>query len=185
MADIDEPLANPPIDLPPFNNIVNLPPRPQNPPVSRDVVSGHKYEKDMVVAHGMQNPHDSYYREYLQVFRSVAEGLVSDDHLADTFTYTLSLVQGRAGAGMFNSLVVFSLSSRLFTTAAAPAWFHVAMQQALQPINDRLDRLMTLTTKALRLCAIVRMLTFRSPAVPLISFIELQLTGRKRRCTTF
>ena len=29
--------------------------------------------------------------------------------------------------------------SGLFASAAAPAWFHLAMQQALAPINERLD----------------------------------------------
>ena len=96
--------AIPPVPLPPFNNIINLPPQPQNPPVSKDVVDGHWYKEDMIVAHGMQNQHDSYYHEYLQVFRSVVDGLVDDDDLADTLTYELNLIQARAGVGVFNSL---------------------------------------------------------------------------------
>jgi len=45
-------MALPPVALPPLNNIVNLPPQPQNPPVASDVVASHKYMKDIVVAHG-------------------------------------------------------------------------------------------------------------------------------------
>jgi hypothetical protein len=117
MADLAP--AIPPVPRPPLNNIINLPPLPENPPVSKNVVDGYRFKEDMVVAHGMQNQHDSYYHEYLQVFRSVAEGLVSDDHLADTFTYQLNLVQARAGTGVFNSLAV-SHPRYFFTTDAAP-----------------------------------------------------------------
>lgn len=35
------------------NNIINLPPQPQNPPVAKDVAAGHKYEKEVLNAHGM------------------------------------------------------------------------------------------------------------------------------------
>jgi hypothetical protein len=105
--------AIPAIDLPPLNDIVNRPPQPRNPPDAEDLVAGYMYEKDMLVAHGMRNQHDSYNCEYLHVFRSIAEGLVGDGPLADSFTYQLNLVQAKAGAGVFNSLAVFSSSSRL------------------------------------------------------------------------
>ncbi|KIM73380.1 hypothetical protein PILCRDRAFT_15286 [Piloderma croceum F 1598] len=114
MADLAPPI--PPVALPPLNNIINLPPQPQNPPVDRDVVVGYHYNKDIVVAH--------------------ADGLVDDHHFAESFTYQLNLVQAQAGA------------------AAAPPWFHVAMQQALDPINQRLDRLTVLTAQAARLSAV-------------------------------
>ena len=127
--------------------------------MSKNVVEGYRYKEDMAVAHGMQNQHDSYYHEYLQVFRNVEAGLVSDDHLANAFTYQLNLVQARAGAGVFNSLA-FRHPRDLFTTDAAPAWFHVAMQQLLDPIKQRLDRLTALSTQTARLSAVVRILGF-------------------------
>jgi len=157
MADLAP--AIPPVPRPPLNNIINLPPLPENPPVSKNVVDGYKYKEDMAVAHGMQNQHDSYYHEYLQVFRSVEAGLVSDDHLANAFTYQLNLVQARAGAGVFNSLA-FRHPRDLFTTDAAPAWFHVAMQQLLDPIKQHLDRLTALSTQTARLSAVVCILGF-------------------------
>ena len=45
--------ANPPIALPPFNNVINLPPQPENPPVASDIVAAHKYKKEVIIAHGM------------------------------------------------------------------------------------------------------------------------------------
>jgi hypothetical protein len=168
--------AIPPVALPPLNNIINLPPQPQNPPVDRDVAVGHKYQTDMIVAHGMRNQHDSYYHEYLQLFRNTADGLVSDNHLAETFTYQLNLIQARAGAGVFNS-PAFRHPRDLFTTAAAPPWFYVAMQQLLEPINERLDRLKALTTQTARLSAVVCILGFRVTTITLI-FIYRATTCR-------
>jgi hypothetical protein len=101
MADLAPPI--PPVALPPLNNIINLPPQPQNPPVDRDIVVGHHYKKDIIVAHGMRNQRDSYHHEYLQVFQSAADGLVDDHHFAESFTYQLNLLQARAGVGVFNS----------------------------------------------------------------------------------
>ncbi|KIM91120.1 hypothetical protein PILCRDRAFT_1323 [Piloderma croceum F 1598] len=114
MADLAP--AIPPVPRPPLNNIINLPPLPENPPVSKNVVEGYRYKEDMAVAH--------------------EAGLVSDDHLANAFTYQLNLVQARA------------------STDAAPAWFHVAMQQLLDPIKQRLDRLTALSTQTARLSAV-------------------------------
>jgi hypothetical protein len=51
MADLAP--AIPPVPRPPLNNIINLPPLPENPPVSKNVVEGYRYKEDMAVAHGM------------------------------------------------------------------------------------------------------------------------------------
>jgi hypothetical protein len=45
-------MAIPRVELPPLNNVVNLPPLPQNPPVSMDIATGYKYAKDAVIAYG-------------------------------------------------------------------------------------------------------------------------------------
>ena len=97
-------LAINPVDLPLVNGIIHRPPSPQNPPVARDVIAGHRYQKDVFIAHSMRNQHDSCYHEYLQLFWSVEEGRIGDIPFADSFTYQLNLVQARAGAGVFNSL---------------------------------------------------------------------------------
>jgi hypothetical protein len=52
-------MAIPCVALPPLNNVVNLPPRPQNPPVPRDITVGYKYTKDIVIAYGKVQSHCS------------------------------------------------------------------------------------------------------------------------------
>ena len=44
--------AAPPIPLPPLNDVINLPPQPQNPPVARDIAAAQQYKKNIIVAHG-------------------------------------------------------------------------------------------------------------------------------------
>jgi hypothetical protein len=45
-------MAIPCVALPLLNNVVNLPPWAQNPPVSRNIAVGYKYTKDIVIAYG-------------------------------------------------------------------------------------------------------------------------------------
>jgi hypothetical protein len=45
--------AIPAIALPPLNNVINLPPLPQNPPVASDIVASHIYTKEITIAHGI------------------------------------------------------------------------------------------------------------------------------------
>jgi hypothetical protein len=45
--------AIPPIALPPFTNVINLPPPPQNPLVASDIVASHRYTKEITIAHGI------------------------------------------------------------------------------------------------------------------------------------
>ena len=53
MADEQPAIPLVPVTLPPLNNIINRPPQPQNPPVAKDVAEGHRYEKEISIAHGM------------------------------------------------------------------------------------------------------------------------------------
>jgi hypothetical protein len=41
-----------PIPLPPLNNVINLPPQPQNPPIAGDIAAAQQYKKDIIVMHG-------------------------------------------------------------------------------------------------------------------------------------
>jgi hypothetical protein len=45
-------MALPPVALPPLNNIINLPPKPQNPPVASDIAASYRYKKDIEIAYG-------------------------------------------------------------------------------------------------------------------------------------
>jgi hypothetical protein len=45
-------MALPPVALPPLNNIINLPPKPQNPPVASDIAASNRYKKDIEIAYG-------------------------------------------------------------------------------------------------------------------------------------
>jgi hypothetical protein len=90
----------------------------------------------------------------LNVNWNIADRLVDDSVLADAFAYQINLVQARADAGLFDAPDTFSLPT--------PPWFHPAMKQILEPINQRLDRLMALATQSARLSAIVRTRAFLS-----------------------
>jgi hypothetical protein len=46
-------MAFPPVNLPPLNNIINLPLEPHNPPIASDIVASQKYKKDVEISHGM------------------------------------------------------------------------------------------------------------------------------------
>jgi hypothetical protein len=52
------PAALLPIALPPLNNVVNLPPQPQNPPSAVNVVEGRKYLGEIKIAYGMSIRYD-------------------------------------------------------------------------------------------------------------------------------
>jgi hypothetical protein len=100
---------------------------------------------------------------HANTYRHVDDHAVNDNALADALTYHLKLVQASTGAGWFDSYVSCDGPLQLFSSAAAPAWFHLAMQQLLDPINQRLDtlttrldRLTTITKQSARLSAIVR-----------------------------
>jgi hypothetical protein len=47
----------PPVALPPINDIIELPPEPQNPPTAGDIEASLSYKHDisLAVAHGMCN----------------------------------------------------------------------------------------------------------------------------------
>ena len=49
MNDFMADLAPASVPLPPFNNIINLPPQPENPPVSKNVVEGYRYQEDILI----------------------------------------------------------------------------------------------------------------------------------------
>jgi hypothetical protein len=98
---------------------------------------------------------------HTNTYRHVDDHAVNDNVLADALTYHLKLVQASTGAGWFDFYVSCDGPLQLFSSAAAPAWFHLAMQQLLDPINQRLDRLTTIMTQSARLSAIVRFLLSR------------------------
>jgi hypothetical protein len=56
----------------------------------------------------------------------------------DALVYQHGLIQAKAGAGTSVCYLYF-IAPEEITSGAAPPWFHLAMQQSLEPINERLD----------------------------------------------
>lgn len=87
----------PPVALPPVNNIIQLPPQPQNPPVAADIAASQRYKRDAIAAHGKLCKICSI-RQVPYIY--IGNHSISDTVLADALTYDLKLLQARDVAGL-------------------------------------------------------------------------------------
>jgi hypothetical protein len=93
---------NPPIPrlrLPPFNNVINLPPQPNDVPSVDDVRNAIRYEKEAFLARGVY--HHYRKRQLINPWTaSAAVNTFNDAQLVDAVVYKANVVQAKAGDGM-------------------------------------------------------------------------------------
>ena len=89
----------PRLRLPPFNDVINLPPQPNDVPSVNDVRNAIRYEKEAFSARGVYH----HYRKHQLInpwTASAAMNTFNDAQLVDAVIYKANVIQAKAGEGM-------------------------------------------------------------------------------------